>query len=73
MSKEYEIYKHIGNISEANNGWIKELNFISWNNREPVYDLRTWTLEHSKYGKGVTITQGEMRRLRELMDGIKVF
>ena len=37
--KRYEIYKHIGNLSPLNNGWIKELNLISWDNKEPVYDL----------------------------------
>lgn len=66
MKQTYEIYQHIGSISEPNNGWIKELNYISWNGREPVYDIRTWTLDHSRYGKGVTITQGEMKKLQEL-------
>lgn len=32
--KRYEIYKHIGNLSPLNNGWIKELNLISWDNKE---------------------------------------
>lgn len=54
--KRYEIYKHIGNLSPLNNGWIKELNLISWDNKEPVYDIRTWNSEHTEYGKGVTIT-----------------
>ena len=70
MKQEYKIYKHIGTISKPNNGWFKELNFISWNNREPVYDIRTWTLDHSEYGKGVTITWGEMKKLKELMETI---
>ena len=73
MELKYEIYEHIGKISELNNGWIKELNFISWNDREPVYDIRTWTIDHSKYGKGVTITQGEMKKLQELIKDISVF
>ena len=50
--KRYEIYKHIGNLSPLNNGWIKELNLISWDNKEPVYDIRTWNSEHTEYGKG---------------------
>ena len=54
--KRYEIYKHIGNLSRLNNGWIKELNLISWDNKEPVYDIRTWNSEHTEYGKGVSIT-----------------
>ena len=58
--KRYEIYKHIGNLFPLNNGWIKELNLISWDNKEPVYDIRTWNSEHTEYGKGVSITAGQM-------------
>ena len=67
MKMKHRIHMHIGNLSEPNNGWIKELNFISWNDREPVYDIRTWTLDHSEYGKGVTITQAEMKKLQDLI------
>lgn len=70
---KYEIYKHIGDISDVNNGWTKELNFIRWDDREPVYDIRTWTKDHTKYGKGVTITPGEMKRLQALIADAKVF
>jgi hypothetical protein len=70
---KYEIYKHIGNLSKPNNGWTKELNFISWNDREPVYDIRTWTQDHSEYGKGVTITQGEMTKLQALVNDLSAF
>ena len=73
MKLKYEIYKHIGAISEPNNGWIKEVNFISWDGREPVYDIRTWTLDHSEYGKGVTVTQGEMKKLQDLIKDTIVF
>lgn len=68
--KKYTIYKHIGNLSELNNGWIKELNFISWNDREPVYDIRTWNETHTKYGKGVTITAVQMAALKELINNL---
>ena len=60
----YVIYRHIGALSKSNNGWIKELNFISWNNREPVYDIRTWNEAHTEYGKGVTVTAGQMILLK---------
>lgn len=71
--KKYKIYKHIGNISPLNNGWIKELNFISWDDREPVYDIRTWNIEHTEYGKGVTITAGQMAVLKNLLNEMTIF
>ena len=67
MKLEFEICKHIADISKPNNGWIKELNYISWDRREPVYDIRTWTEDHSQYGKGVTITAGEMAALKQAL------
>ncbi len=71
--EKYVIYKHIGDLSKSNNGWVKELNFISWNDREPVYDIRTWNEEHTKYGKGITITSKQIVTLKELLNEINVF
>ncbi len=70
--EKYVIYKHIGDLSKSNNGWVKELNFISWNDREPVYDIRTWNEEHTKYGKGITITSKQIVTLKELLNEINV-
>ena len=70
---KYEVVDKIGIVSEGSNGWNKELNLISWNDREPVYDIRTWTLDHSDYGKGVTITQGEMKKLQDLIKDSSTF
>ena len=48
----YEIKNTITILSESEKGWKKELNFISWNGKEPKYDLRDWSPEHEKNGKG---------------------
>ncbi len=32
---KYEIINKIGVLSKAGSGWAKELNLISWNDREP--------------------------------------
>ena len=53
---KYEVIEKIGVVSEGTNGWNKELNLISWNEREPVYDIRTWAPDRAKMGKGITIT-----------------
>jgi hypothetical protein len=65
---KYEIIKTIGVLSKSNSGWTKELNLISWNDREPKFDLRDWSAGHEKMGKGVTLTQGELMALRELLN-----
>ena len=60
-------------MSKSNNNWTKELNFISWDEREPVYDIRTWNTEHTQYGKGVTITAGQMAILKKLLNQMEIF
>ena len=37
---EYEVVKTYGSLSESDKGWKKEIKLISWNNREPKYDIR---------------------------------
>ena len=43
---KFEIIKNIGVLSESSKGWKKELNLISWNDREPKYDLPNWNPYH---------------------------
>lgn len=64
---KYEIVEHIGVLSESSKGWTKELNVISWNGREPKYDLRDWAPNKEKMGKGITLTQGELEVLKSLL------
>ncbi len=63
----FEIKKHIGVINESAKGWTKELNLVSWNGGAPKYDIREWSPEHDKMGKGVTFTEEEIAKLRELL------
>jgi hypothetical protein len=69
---KYEIIDTIGVLSESSNGWQKELNLISWNDREPKYDLRDWAPEHEKMGKGVTLTAKELTSLKSMLNEMKL-
>lgn len=71
-SIKYDIVKEIGIISITTSGWKKELNIISWNNREPKYDLRDWSSEHEKMGKGITLTAEELKSLKELLNNMDI-
>lgn len=64
---KYEIIKSIGILSETNNGWKKEVNIVSWNGGEPKYDIRSWNPDHTKMGRGVTLSSTEIEKLRELL------
>jgi len=65
---KYEVTKHIGVLSEGSKGWTKELNLISWNGREPKYDIRDWAPEREKMGKGVTLSEDEVTKLKQLFN-----
>lgn len=70
MAKElkYEIINELGVISEGSKGWKKALTRVSWNQSEPKYDLRTWDPEYKKAGKGITLSEEELRALKKLLD-----
>lgn len=64
---KYDIVEEIGVLSENAKGWKKELNLVSWNGAEPKYDLRDWSPEHEKMGKGVTLNKAELVALKEII------
>ena len=69
---KYDIVKEVGVVSESSTGWTKELNLISWNNREAKYDLRDWAPEHTKMGKGITLSLEELKELKNLLNSMDI-
>ena len=69
---KYEIVEKLGVVSTSNRGWTKEFNLVSWNDREPRFDLREWSPDHSRMGKGITLTQEETAALKEVLSGLKL-
>ena len=67
---KFEIVKEMGVLSESSKGWKKELNLVSWNGAAPKFDLRDWDPEHQKMGKGITLTEDEVRKLKGLLEGL---
>lgn len=65
----YEIIKNFGTISEKA-GWKRELNLVSWNEREAKFDLRDWNADHDRMKKGITLSVEELMSLKEVIDAI---
>lgn len=65
---KFEIKQTIGVLSESAKGWTKELSLISWNDKDPKYDIREWSPDHTKMGKGVTLTAEELKKIRDLLN-----
>ena len=70
---QYEIVEHIATLyTNPKNGWTKELNRVSFNGNAPKFDIRDWSPEHDKMGKGVSLTNGEAKMLKEAFANINL-
>ena len=67
---KYEILDNIGVFFNSKNGWTKEINIISWNGADGKVDIRSWSPDHSRMGKGISLTVEEFKALKELMNEI---
>ena len=59
---KFEITERIGVLSENAKGWTKELK----------YDLREWNPDHSRMGKGITLTDEEVETLKAILNGEEI-
>ena len=66
------IIRHIGVISESSRGWRLELNMVSWNGNPPKYDIRDWSPDGSKMGKGISMTKEDLIALKGILDDMEL-
>lgn len=67
---QYEIVKEIAVLSTGESGYTKETNLISWNGKEPKYDIRSFSPNREKCGKGVTLTEAEAEKLLAALEKV---
>jgi hypothetical protein len=72
MAFKFEVVTKFGELSENAKGWKKELTLVSWNERDPKYDIREWDPEHEKMTKGVTFTAEELIQLRDILNDLEI-
>ena len=61
----FNIEENVAVISSSKGGWNLELNKVAWGDRPAKYDLRSWSPDHKKMGKGLTFTDEELKALKE--------
>ena len=66
----FQITEKVGEISVNKTGWTLELNKVSWSGRPAKFDLRSWSPDHQKMGKGVTLTDEEIKKLGEIISAL---
>ena len=67
---KYGITEEIGVLSESKSGWRKEVNMVSWNGAAAKLDIREWSPNHEKMGKGTSLNSEEVAKLKELLEKI---
>ena len=68
----FEIVENVGIVSEGKGGWKLELNLVSWGGRPAKYDLRSWSPDHQKMGKGSTLSKEELVALKDLLNKVEI-
>lgn len=67
----YDVKKHIGVLSKSANGWTKEINYVAWNGGAPRYELRSWSPNRVRMGKGIALSFDELMALRAMLDQLR--
>ena len=68
---EFEIKQELGILSESKRGWTREINLVSWNGAKPKYDIRDWSPDHEKMGKGISLNEDEIEKLKEILEELE--
>ena len=69
---KYEITERIAVLSQSANGWQRQLNMVSWNDRAPKYDIRDWSPDNTKMGKGISLSAEELLNLKGILEELEI-
>ena len=69
---KYDIIQKIAVLAQRPRGWERQLNLISWNDGEPKYDIRDWSPDGSRMGKGISLTAEELKSLRDILNDLEL-
>ena len=69
---KYEVVQRVAVLSQRPRGWERQLNLISWNDHEPKYDIRDWSPDGSKMGKGISMTKENLIALKGILDDMEL-
>lgn len=67
---EFEIKEFGAILEESNNGWKVEVNKVSWFGKDPKWDIRPWNEDHTKCGKGMTLSELAIKSFYEYLKEI---
>ena len=70
---KYEIVQNASqSSSQRPRGWERQLNLISWNDGEPKYDIRDWSPDGTRMGKGISLSHDELAILKGILEDMEL-
>lgn len=67
---KYEVIEECGSLPARSNGDVVKIRYISWNGRDPKYDIRVWSTDddgNERCGKGVGISGEELEGIYNII------
>ena len=67
---KYEVIEECGSLPARSNGDVVKIRYISWNGRDPKYDIRVWSTDddgNERCGKGVGVSGEELEGIYNLI------
>lgn len=71
---KYEVKERYGKLSQKGDVSM-ELRLVSYNDNEAKYDIRPWKIDESgneRMFKGITLTDEELRTLKEILADMEI-
>lgn len=65
------IIENLGVLSE-NGSWKKEFNIVQWGDSIAKYDIRSWNKDHSRAGKGISLSLQEIKELKKILNKLEI-
>lgn len=66
----FEIIKQIAVIDDSGS-WKLELNIVKFGDSDPKIDIRKWNDDHTKMGKGLSLSDDEYKNLVNVLEDNK--
>lgn len=76
MADSFKIEEQVAILRTAETGWTRELGKVVWYNKPMTIDVRWWSPDKKRAGKGISLTVEEAKLLfgglKELFEGSDV-
>lgn len=67
----FDIRSEGATLPTSGSGWSTKVRRVAWGSNPEKWDIRPWSPDDSKCGKGVTLTDAEVKALRDYLNTLE--